>query len=298
MGDLLRRVQTLATQSNLQVRGFRPQAITTKEMHAEWPIALQLEGNYHNLGLFLDRVSKFPRIINIGEHDDGRQGRADGRVEHDDQRDGDDVRAGRYAAAGARGQTKKGKAEEGAEESAGEEVMTMPMRSLQLRSCASRCSPSRCRPCAQTPPRRPTGQPTAAGGRDAQPPAKKVDLPAPPPNFEYAPQGRRDPFVSLVNRGNDRQATPARPTAKRADGVPGMLTGELTVRGIMQTRGAWVAMVSGPDGKVYTVRAGDKLADGVIRHGQCNVGSDSSGSQRSAVARKTARSAQVPARRR
>jgi len=66
VGDLLRRVQTLATQSSLQVRGFRPQAITTKEMHAEWPIALQLEGSYHNLGLFLDRVSKFPRIINIG----------------------------------------------------------------------------------------------------------------------------------------------------------------------------------------------------------------------------------------
>lgn len=66
VGDLLRRVQTLATQSNLQVRGFRPQAITTRELHAEWPIALQLEGNYHNLGLFLDRVSKFPRIINIG----------------------------------------------------------------------------------------------------------------------------------------------------------------------------------------------------------------------------------------
>jgi type IV pilus assembly protein PilO len=66
VGDLLRRVQTLATQSNLQVRGFKPQAITTKEMHAEWPISLELEGNYHNLGLFLDRVSKFPRIINIG----------------------------------------------------------------------------------------------------------------------------------------------------------------------------------------------------------------------------------------
>lgn len=66
VGDLLRRVQTLATQSNLQVRGFRPQPITTREMHAEWPIALQLEGSYHNLGLFLDRVSKFPRIINIG----------------------------------------------------------------------------------------------------------------------------------------------------------------------------------------------------------------------------------------
>ena len=65
-GDLLRRVQTLAVQSNLVIRGFRPQAISTKELHAEWPISLQLEGNYHNLGLFLDRVSKFPRIINIG----------------------------------------------------------------------------------------------------------------------------------------------------------------------------------------------------------------------------------------
>jgi type IV pilus assembly protein PilO len=64
-GDLLRRVQTLAVQSNLTILGFRPQAITLDEIHAEWPISLQLEGNYHNLGVFLDRVSKFPRIINI-----------------------------------------------------------------------------------------------------------------------------------------------------------------------------------------------------------------------------------------
>ena len=58
--------RSVKCKSNLRVLGFRPQAITTREMHAEWPIALQLEGNYHNLGLFLDRVSKFPRIINIG----------------------------------------------------------------------------------------------------------------------------------------------------------------------------------------------------------------------------------------
>lgn len=66
VGDLLRRIQGLATQSNLTIRGFRPKAVDTKEMHAEWPISLELEGSYHNLGLFLDRVSKFPRIINIG----------------------------------------------------------------------------------------------------------------------------------------------------------------------------------------------------------------------------------------
>jgi Tfp pilus assembly protein PilP len=95
------------------------------------------------------------------------------------------------------------------------------------------------------------------------PPAKKIDLPVPPPNFEYTPQGRRDPFLSLVNRGNDAASKGA--PLKRAEGVPGMLAGELTVRGIVLTRGAYVAMVSGPDNKVYTVRAGAKLADGVIR---------------------------------
>ena len=65
-GDLLRRVQTLAVQSSLIIRGFKPQPISMHEMHAEWPITLQIEGTYHNLGAFLDRVSKFPRIINIG----------------------------------------------------------------------------------------------------------------------------------------------------------------------------------------------------------------------------------------
>jgi len=66
VGDLLRRIQTLATQSNLTIRGFRPQPIAERELHAEWPIGLELEGSYHNLGTFLDRVSRFPRIINVG----------------------------------------------------------------------------------------------------------------------------------------------------------------------------------------------------------------------------------------
>jgi Tfp pilus assembly protein PilP len=95
------------------------------------------------------------------------------------------------------------------------------------------------------------------------PPAKKVDLPTPPPNFEYAAQGRRDPFISLASRGADGKGSDA--AVRRGEGVQGITTGELTVRGIVQTRGNWVAMVSGPDAKVFTVRAGDRIADGVIR---------------------------------
>lgn len=65
VADLLRRIQTLATQSNLAIRGFKPAPSVTKALHAEWPIALQLDGTYHRFGEFLDRVSNFSRIINV-----------------------------------------------------------------------------------------------------------------------------------------------------------------------------------------------------------------------------------------
>jgi type IV pilus assembly protein PilO len=73
--DLLRRLQTVATQSNLEIRSFRPNPIVTKQLHAEWPISLELQGNYHNLAIFFDRVGRFTRIINITGVD--IKGRAD-----------------------------------------------------------------------------------------------------------------------------------------------------------------------------------------------------------------------------
>lgn len=66
VGEMLRRIQTLALQSNLVVKNFRPQAVKNLQMHAEWPMTLEFDGTYHNLGLFFDRVSKVPRIINVG----------------------------------------------------------------------------------------------------------------------------------------------------------------------------------------------------------------------------------------
>jgi type IV pilus assembly protein PilO len=65
VADLLRRIQGMATQSSLTIRSFTPRAVATRQLHAEWPIGLELEGTYHNLGAFLERVSKFPRIINV-----------------------------------------------------------------------------------------------------------------------------------------------------------------------------------------------------------------------------------------
>jgi type IV pilus assembly protein PilO len=58
-------MQVEASRSNLEIKGFKPNPTVTKELHAEWPITLELEGTYHNLALFFDRVGKFTRIVNI-----------------------------------------------------------------------------------------------------------------------------------------------------------------------------------------------------------------------------------------
>jgi type IV pilus assembly protein PilO len=67
--DLVRRLQGVASVSNIVIRGVKPQATVTKQMHAEWPIQLDLDGTYHNLALFFDRVGKFTRIVNISALD-------------------------------------------------------------------------------------------------------------------------------------------------------------------------------------------------------------------------------------
>jgi type IV pilus assembly protein PilO len=66
MPDLMRRVQYLAAQSSLSIRKFNPAAPSQKEFYQEVPVALDLEGTYHNLGAFLDRVSRMSRLVNVG----------------------------------------------------------------------------------------------------------------------------------------------------------------------------------------------------------------------------------------
>jgi type IV pilus assembly protein PilO len=67
VADTLRRIQGLATKSNLQLQKFQPGKVLQQKLYAEIPYKLQAEGTYHNLGYFFDQISKFPRIINISE---------------------------------------------------------------------------------------------------------------------------------------------------------------------------------------------------------------------------------------
>lgn len=79
-------------------------------------------------------------------------------------------------------------------------------------------------------------------------------------SYTYSPDGRRDPFTSLVGTGGgDTHAT------RPLDGISTMAINDVAVRGILQTRGSLVAMVQGPDNKTYIVHQGDKLLDGAIK---------------------------------
>lgn len=64
-GDLLRYVKNLGDQSNLDLKSFSPGGMKPAEFYKEFPIDMQIHGNYHDLALFLDRVSKYSRIINV-----------------------------------------------------------------------------------------------------------------------------------------------------------------------------------------------------------------------------------------
>ena len=92
--ELMKKVQYLAAQSNLLIRNFTPgqtvnrefpiegqpspkpgqppqppkpgQPQPPKEYYQEWPINVDVDGSYHNLGLFFDRVSRLSRLVNVG----------------------------------------------------------------------------------------------------------------------------------------------------------------------------------------------------------------------------------------
>jgi Tfp pilus assembly protein PilP len=83
-----------------------------------------------------------------------------------------------------------------------------------------------------------------------------------PQGYTYNPDGRRDPFVSLLRRGSDLQ----NPTlGARPAGLAGLETGEVTLKGTVTSQSGFVGMLQGADQKTYIVRAGDKLLDGTIR---------------------------------
>ena len=64
---LYRQVSDLAHQSGLAVALFAPKPAEDRENVTEIPISLMAEGTFHQLGSFLSRVGRIPRIVNLND---------------------------------------------------------------------------------------------------------------------------------------------------------------------------------------------------------------------------------------
>ncbi len=112
---------------------------------------------------------------------------------------------------------------------------------------------------AQTPAQAPK-PPVGAGA--VQPTKPAPAKPAPPTEaYTYEPGDRRDPFVTLLGTGSQSQLT----SKRGGEGPAGLTVAEISVRGIVQSRGTLVAMVQGPDKKTFMVHQGDKFVDGTVK---------------------------------
>lgn len=63
--DLIRKVESLAGQSDLNVQNWQAGEVTPKEYYFEWPIQLQVNGSYHNLAKFFEKTANYRRLINV-----------------------------------------------------------------------------------------------------------------------------------------------------------------------------------------------------------------------------------------
>ncbi len=65
--NLIKRAKQLTERGRFRLTRFTPGAFEDRDFFIEWPIRVGLDGTYHELGLFFDRLSRFSRIINVTE---------------------------------------------------------------------------------------------------------------------------------------------------------------------------------------------------------------------------------------
>jgi len=63
--SLLTNISNLGTQAGLEFVKFVPAKEKPQEFYAEIPVEIEVRGPYHNVGVFLDGISKLPRLVTV-----------------------------------------------------------------------------------------------------------------------------------------------------------------------------------------------------------------------------------------
>ena len=265
------------------MKKFTPGDFVQKEFYAEWPIDIQVEGTYHNLALFFDRMSRFSRIINVEElkinsldnvpgksiaasfvaktfiytGDETGQATATG---------GADAPPGAGAAPGA----KAGCRGQGADAQGARRRQGGRMRRALLAVILLALAAANARAQAGTAPAPAPTRPAAVIAPVPESPGQAMieqeESALSGRAYSYDPAGRRDPFRSLLVREQSKGGV------ERPPGIAGIAIDDLVVHGIWKTKAGYVAQIRATDNKSYLIRAGDLLYDGeVVRVGPNEV---------------------------
>ncbi|MAF27473.1 MAG: type 4a pilus biogenesis protein PilO [Gemmatimonadota bacterium] len=65
MAPLLSQMTLAGQRAGIEFLHFEPKPARPKEVYSEHPVAVRVQGGYHEVGEFLGRVSNLPRIVNI-----------------------------------------------------------------------------------------------------------------------------------------------------------------------------------------------------------------------------------------
>jgi type IV pilus assembly protein PilO len=63
--DLIRSLSEIGSKSGLTINSIEPQPEQRQSFYASIPIVMAVNGNYHEIGVFLDSLSKLARIVNV-----------------------------------------------------------------------------------------------------------------------------------------------------------------------------------------------------------------------------------------
>ncbi len=80
--EILKNISSLGRASSLEFTLFRPKPEEPQQFYAKVPIELVMSGSYHNTGMFFDKISKLPRIINVVDFNIIREKEVKGRGEN------------------------------------------------------------------------------------------------------------------------------------------------------------------------------------------------------------------------
>ncbi len=63
--ELLSNISYAAKTAGLEINTFQPAKTSPQEFYAKIPVSIKANGSYHQVGLFLDSVSRLSRIVNV-----------------------------------------------------------------------------------------------------------------------------------------------------------------------------------------------------------------------------------------